>query len=49
MLDEARGEFERLAADGFAAVPRDAMWPGWLAFLAEVCVALGDRDAGRGA
>ena len=44
MLDEARREYERLAPGGFAAVPRDAMWPGCLTFLAEVCVALGDRD-----
>ena len=44
MLDDARREFERLAPDGFAAVARDAMWPCCLSFLAEVCVALGDRD-----
>ena len=25
-------------------IPRDAMWPACLAFLAEACVALGDRD-----
>ena len=42
MLEEARGQFEALAADGFAGIPRDAVWPGVLAFLAEVCDALGD-------
>jgi hypothetical protein len=44
MLDEAKVEFERLAPGAFAAVPRDAMWPGCLTFLAEVCVALGDAE-----
>jgi DNA-binding CsgD family transcriptional regulator/tetratricopeptide (TPR) repeat protein len=44
MRDEARATFEALAADGFASVPRDAMWPTCLVFLSEVCVALGDRD-----
>jgi hypothetical protein len=43
MLDEAQSEFEHLAADGFASLPRDAMWPCSLTFLAEVCTALGDR------
>ena len=43
MLDEARQAFESLAADDFAAVARDAMWPTCLVFLSEVCVALADR------
>ena len=42
MLDEARSTFDELAADGFAAIPRDAMWSTSLHFLAEVCIALGD-------
>jgi DNA-binding CsgD family transcriptional regulator len=44
MLDDARREFERLAPDRFAAVVRDAMWPGCLSFLGEVCVALADVE-----
>ena len=44
MLDQAREQFDELAADSFAAVPRDAMWPACLTFLAETCVALGDTD-----
>jgi len=40
--DDARAQFERLAADDFAAVPRDALWQTCLAYLAEVCAALGD-------
>ena len=42
MLDDARRTFDTLATDGFAAVPRNSMWPACLVFLAEVCVALGD-------
>ena len=41
-LDEARGELDRLAADDFAAVPRDGLWVTCLAYLAEVCAALDD-------
>jgi DNA-binding CsgD family transcriptional regulator len=44
MTDEARAEFEALAADGFAAVPRDGLWPGCLGYLAEACAFLGDAD-----
>ncbi len=44
MLEEARLAFDRLAADDFAGVPRDAMWPASLTFLADVCADLGDRD-----
>ena len=44
MLDEARAQFEELAPDSFAAVPRDSMWPACLTFLAETCLALGDTD-----
>ncbi len=44
MLDEARREFEALAADGFASVPRDSVWPACATFLAEVCLRLGDVE-----
>ena len=36
MLDEAAEVFDSLAADRFGAVPRDAIWPACLTFLAEV-------------
>jgi DNA-binding CsgD family transcriptional regulator/tetratricopeptide (TPR) repeat protein len=39
MLDEARRELDLLAPHGFAAVPRDSVWPACLTFLAEACVA----------
>jgi DNA-binding CsgD family transcriptional regulator/tetratricopeptide (TPR) repeat protein len=42
MLDDARREFVTMSRDGFAAIPRDSMWPCCLTFLAEVCIALGD-------
>jgi class 3 adenylate cyclase len=42
MLDEARAEFERLAADRFAAIPQEAGKEVALGFAAEACVALGD-------
>jgi tetratricopeptide (TPR) repeat protein len=42
LMGEARAEFETLAADDFAAVARDALWQTCLAYLAEVCAALGD-------
>ena len=41
-LDEARGEFERLAARDFNDLPRDGRWATCLAYLAEVCAALND-------
>jgi DNA-binding CsgD family transcriptional regulator len=40
--DAARRLFEGLAADGFAGLARDGRWISSMAFLAEVCVALGD-------
>ncbi len=43
-LDEACTVFDSLAPDAFAAVPRDAVWPACLMFLAEMCVALEDVD-----
>jgi tetratricopeptide (TPR) repeat protein len=44
MREAARGVFDELARDEFAAVARDAIWPACLTFLAETCVALGDVD-----
>jgi tetratricopeptide (TPR) repeat protein len=40
--DEARAEFERLAASGFADIPPDANWLIAITLLAEVCGALSD-------
>lgn len=40
--DEARAVFEALAVNGFAAIARDAISAASLAYLAEVCVQLGD-------
>ena len=40
--DEARDEFETLAAGGFDDLPRDANWLIAVTLLAEVCGALGD-------
>ena len=47
LLDDARRQLDTLAADGFAAIPRDAVWPACAAFLAEVCIRLArcGRDA----
>ena len=36
-------EYELLAADGFASLPRDNLWLPSLAFAAEACAHLGDR------
>ncbi|MEQ8486543.1 MAG: AAA family ATPase [Pseudomonadales bacterium] len=44
----ARAAFEPLAADDFAAIPRDDMWLASAVFCADVCAALGDgRRAAR--
>lgn len=40
--DAARALLASLAADGFAAVPRDGRWTTSLVYLAEVCVRLDD-------
>ena len=40
MLEDAKREFLALAPGGFAAVPRDSVWPACLTFLAEVCTEL---------
>ena len=39
-LDKARREFELLAADRFAAIPRDSLFQTSLTYLAETCCAL---------
>jgi DNA-binding CsgD family transcriptional regulator/tetratricopeptide (TPR) repeat protein len=44
LRDAARAGFEMLAVDGFAGIARDAIRIGTLAYLAEVCVWLGDRE-----
>jgi len=41
-LDEARAQLERLAANGFAAVPRNGVWLTNMLLLADICDALGD-------
>jgi len=41
---EARLEFDRLAADDFGALPRDNVWFGAMASLAETAAALGHAD-----
>jgi DNA-binding NarL/FixJ family response regulator len=40
--EDARREFERVAAEGFAALPRDGVRAASIAYLAEVCAMLGD-------
>jgi predicted ATPase/DNA-binding CsgD family transcriptional regulator len=41
-LDEARAEFEYLAARDFTDLSRDGRWTTCIVYLAEVCAALGD-------
>ena len=41
-LDEARTEFESLARDEFAQVPRDWNWLASMFVLADICVDLGE-------
>ncbi len=43
----ARQEFERLAADGFAGLPRDSLWLTCISYLAEVCDYLQDGERAR--
>lgn len=40
--EEARQEFERVAVDDFAGLPRDLFWLIGMMLLAEVCCVLGD-------
>jgi len=42
--DDARRAYDRLAADGFATVPRDGMWLPCLAVLSRLASAFGDTD-----
>lgn len=44
LLEHARTAYEPLAAAGFTAIARDAMWLTSIAFLAEACVRLDDRE-----
>jgi DNA-binding CsgD family transcriptional regulator len=41
-LDEARAEFEHLAAQDFVDLAHDGSWTTCVAYLTEVCAALGD-------
>ncbi len=43
-LDEAREEFERLAAHDFEDVPKDLDWMISMTLLSDVCADLGDAD-----
>lgn len=45
--EEARREFERVAAGGFDALPRDGVRTASLAYLAQVCATLGDTERAR--
>lgn len=45
--DEARAEFDALAADGFAALPRDATWLSGMLLLASLCGRLADIPRAR--
>jgi tetratricopeptide (TPR) repeat protein len=42
-LDAAQSEFERLAADDFAGIPRDSLWQTCLCYLTDVCDRLQDE------
>jgi hypothetical protein len=42
--EEAKLEFDRLVADGFAVLPRDNLWLGAMALLSETIVALDLRE-----
>ena len=44
-LEAAAADLRHLVADGLAAVPRDSLWWGALSYLADVCAAVGDREA----
>src|SRR5207302_4846336 len=43
--EEVRQEFNRLAKNGFDAIPFDIEWLYGMSLLAETCAALEDRDA----
>jgi class 3 adenylate cyclase/DNA-binding NarL/FixJ family response regulator len=40
--DAARVEFEHMAKEGFAAIPRDGRWQSCIIYLSEACAELGD-------
>jgi DNA-binding CsgD family transcriptional regulator len=42
-LDEARRAFDRIAADEFAAVPRDYLWLANMAIVVDLCLILGEE------
>jgi predicted ATPase/DNA-binding SARP family transcriptional activator len=44
LAQEARTEFEYLAANDFAGLPQDALWLTCIIYLSEVCAFLGDAD-----
>jgi len=46
--DAARVEFEQMAADDFATIPRDGRWLLCMVYLSEVCAALGDAARADG-
>jgi class 3 adenylate cyclase len=43
-LDEARREFDQLAAEDFRDLPRDAQWVIGLALISRACARIGDAD-----
>jgi DNA-binding NarL/FixJ family response regulator len=43
-VEEARREFETLAAHDFSDLPRDGRWLFCMVYLSEVCTALGDAE-----
>ena len=48
LLDDAKREFQRLAANDFSDIPRNGLWFTALSYLAEVCIRVGTaHDAAR--
>jgi tetratricopeptide (TPR) repeat protein len=47
LAEQARTELNRLAVDNFAAVPRDALWPVCISYLADVCALVHDARHGE--
>jgi hypothetical protein len=45
--DELRRAYERIAAGGFASLPRDNLWLPSLAFLSEACAHIGDGEGAK--
>src|SRR5262249_40148553 len=43
-LDSARAVFDDLAPEDFESIPNDTRWTTCIAYLAEVCLALDDRE-----